>query len=178
MRQLTLNSAIKLLAVGGVVLAGVIWVSSRAHPPVQTEVAAQGIAAPPLPLTTAYFYGPVSVPLNHVVKMCSNNLFGGGSVRFVAAIVNAADSKVLAGQEMTLARRGGDCLEYRPTESLEVLGVLWSIGSTWGDFTWSSARASGPVAALQLVDAESRVVAIMNQPGKVTVDSDLLPAVQ
>ena len=39
-------------------------------------------------------------------------------------------------------------------------------------------ETSGPVAALQLVDAESRLVAITNQPGKVTVDSNLLPAVQ
>jgi hypothetical protein len=174
MRQLTLNSVFKLVGVGAVVLVGVMWTASRGRPPVQ----AQGIAAPQLPLTTAYFYGPVSASENHLVKMCSNNLFGDGSVRFAGAIINAADGRVLVGQDLTLPRRGGDCLKYQPTESLDVLGVLWSLGGASGDLVWSSPRASGPVAALQLLDAESRVVAILNTPGKVIVDSDLLPAVQ
>jgi hypothetical protein len=175
MRQINLKSVFKLLGLGAVALVGVIWTTSRVRPPVE----AQGIVAPRLPLTTAYFYGPVSASGNHQVKMCSNNLFGDGSVRFVAAIINATDGKVLIGQEMTLPRGGGACLTYRPTESLDVLAVLWSLGGAWGDFVWSSARASGPVATLQLVDAETDVaVAIMNTPGKVTVDSGLLPAVQ
>ena len=175
MRHVSLTSLLKLLGIGAVVLVGVVWTTARVRPPAQ----AQGIAAPPLPLTTAYFYGPVSTSEGHVVKMCSNNLFGDGSVRFAAAIFHAKDGTVLIDQVTTLPRRGGDCLTYRPTESLDVLGVLWPLGSNWGDFTWSSARASGPVAALQVVDAKTNLpVVILNTPGKVTVDSTLLPAVQ
>ena len=178
MRPTNFKSVFKLLGLGVIVLLAFIWMASRVPPPAQ----AQGIAAPRLPLTTAYFYGPVSVTLNHVARMCSNNLFGDGSVRFIATIVNAADGRVLVGEEMTLSRGEGACLEYRPTESLDpvdILGVVWSLGGNSGDLIWTSARASGPVAALQLVDAKTRVaVVVMNTPGKVTVDSDLLPAVQ
>ena len=60
-----------------------------------------------------------------------------------------------------------------------MLGVLWSLGGTWGDFNWNSARASGPLASLQVVDVTTNhVVAILNTAGKVSVDSTLLPAVQ
>ena len=114
------------------------------------------VSSQPLPLTTAYFYGPVSVSENHMVKMCSNNLFGDGSVRFMAAAINAADGSVLVAREMSLPRRGGECLTFRTTEPLDMLGVLWSLGGTWGDFTWSSARASGPLASLQVVDVDDK----------------------
>jgi hypothetical protein len=176
MRQIHLTSVFKrVLGAGAVVLVGVLLVTSRARPAAE----AQGIAAPQLPLTTAYFYGPVSASQNHLVKMCTNNLFGDGSVRFAGAIINAADGRVLVGQDMRLARRGGGCLEYRPTESLDVLGVLWGLGGASGDYVWSSPRASGPVAALQLLNADTNVViAVLNTAGKVTVDSELLPAVQ
>ena len=86
---------------------------------------------------------------------------------------------MLVDQEMTLPQRGGECLTFQSKDSVDVLGVLWSLGGSWGDFTWNSARASGPLASLQLVDVTSnQVVGIINTPGKVTVDSNLLPAVQ
>lgn len=186
MRQLTSRSLFKVLGVIAVIGLGVAWTASRVRPPAH----AQTIAAPPLPLTTAYFYGPVSVSENHMVKMCSNNLFGDGSVRFVAAIINAADGRVLEAQEMSLEQRGGECLTFEPgasrdplpAGSLDLLAVLWSRSGTWGEFNWSSARASGPLASLQVIDvtegAGNRVIAILNTPGKVTVDSNLLPAIQ
>jgi hypothetical protein len=186
MRHLTPNSLFKVIGVTAVIVLGVAWTASRVRPSAQ----AQGIAAPPLPLTIAYFYGPVSVSENHMVKMCSTNLFGDGSVRFVAAIINAADGRVLKAQEMSLEQRGGECLTFEPgasrdlvpAGSLDLLAVLWSRGSTWGESNWSSARASGPLASLQLIDvaegAGNRVIAILSTPGKVTVDSRLLPAIQ
>jgi hypothetical protein len=175
MRKINRVLVFKLLGITAVILVGVIWFAPRVRPVAQ----AQGIASPGLPLTTAYFYGPVSASANHMVKMCSNNLFGDGSVRLVAAVINAADGRVLVDQEMTLPQRGGECLTFQSKESVDVLGVLWSLGGSWGDFTWNSARASGPLASLQLVDVTSnQVVGIINTPGKVTVDSNLLPAVQ
>ena len=70
-------------------------------------------------------------------------------------------------------------MTFRPTESLDVLAVVWSLGGNTGDSVWSTARGSGPLASLQVVDVETNhVVAILNTPGKVTVDSNLLPAVQ
>jgi len=175
MRQISPNSVFTLLAVTTLILLGFVWTPPGVRPPAQ----AQGIVPQPLPLTTAYFYGPVSVSENQMVKMCSNNFFGDGSVRFMAAAINAADGSVLVARDISLPSRGGQCLTFRTTESLEILGVLWSLGNNWGEFTWSSARASGPLASLQVVDVETNhVVAILNTPGKVTVDSNLLPAVQ
>jgi hypothetical protein len=129
-----------------------------------------------LPLTTAYFYGPLSVSENHMVKMCSNNLFGDGSVRFVAAAINASDGSVLASEEHLLGRRAGSCVTFKPTQSLEVLGVLWSFGGNWSGSDWAANRASGPVATLQSIDVTTnQVIAIISSPGKVTVDTALLP---
>ena len=175
MRPINFNLVFKLLGTTAVILVGVSAIAPRVPPAAQ----AQGIVAPRLPLTTAYFYGPVSASANHMVKMCSNNLFGDGSVRIVAAIIDATDGGVLADQEMALPQRGGECLTFQSKEPRDVLGVLWSLGGDWGDYTWSSARASGPLATLQLIDATtSQMVGIINTAGKVTVDSNLLPAVQ
>ena len=75
MRKINRNLVFKLLGITAVILVGVSWIAPRVRPAAQ----AQGIASPGLPLTTAYFYGPVSASANHMVKMCSNNLFGDGS---------------------------------------------------------------------------------------------------
>jgi hypothetical protein len=174
MRPTSLNSMLKLLVVALVTLAGVFWPASLIPPTAQ----AQGISVPErqLPLTTAFFYGPVSVSENHMVKMCSNNLFGDGSVRFISAAINAADGRVLVADEQRLPPRGGSCVTFRPTESLDVIGVQWSVGSTWGASDWAAMRASFPLASLQVIDATTnQVIAIINSPGKVTVDTALLP---
>ena len=139
MRKINRVLVFKLLGITAVILVGVSWNAPRLRPAAQ----AQGIASRELPLTTAYFYGPVSASANHMVKMCSNNLFGDGSVRLVAAVINAADGRVLADQEMTLPQRGGECLTFRSGESVDVLGVLWSLGGSWGDFTWNSGGRRG-----------------------------------
>ena len=175
MPRINFNLVFKLIGVTAVIVVGLSAIAPRVRPAVQ----AQGIATPELPLTTAYFYGPVTASANHMVKMCSNNLFGDGSVRFEAAIIAAADGSILVDREMTLPRRGGECLTFQSRESLDVLGVLWSVGGSWGDSTWNSARASGPLASLQLLDVRTNQMAgIINTPGKVTVDSNLLPAIQ
>jgi hypothetical protein len=172
MGQLRINATYKLLVAAlavVVVFGGAIRLRGPAN--------AQGIVPmQELPLTTAYFYGPLSVSENHMVKMCSNNLFGDGSVRANAALINSADGRVLVARQLLLARRAGECVEFRPTESVDILGVLWAAGGSWGDFNWNSARASAPVASLQAVDVTtSHVIAIINSPGKVTVDTALLP---
>jgi hypothetical protein len=64
-----------------------------------------------------------------MVKMCSNNLFGDGSIHVMAAAINAADGRVLVDKEMSLPRRGGECLTFRPAESIDVLGVFWSLAA-------------------------------------------------
>jgi hypothetical protein len=183
MRPINLNWVFRLLGTTAVILVGVGAIAPRVRPAAE----AQSIVATQLPLTTAYFYGPVSASANQMVKLCSNNLFGTGSARIAAAIIDATDGKVLESGEMILVRRGGDCLTFQPQESLDVLGVLWSLGrEPWGEFNWSSARASGPLASLQLLDVATddagnvvtNVVGILNTAGKVTVDSTLLPAIQ
>ena len=103
MRQISPNSVFTLLAVTTLILLGFVWTPPGVRPPAQ----AQGIV--PLPLTTAYFYGPVSASENQMVKMCSNNLFGDGSVRYMAAVFNAADGSVLVARDISLPRRGGEC---------------------------------------------------------------------
>jgi hypothetical protein len=174
MPQVSLNSTQKLLVAALVILVGVVWTGSA----IWATAQAQGLPQLQrrLPLTTAYFYGPVSVSENHLVKMCSNNLFGDGSVRYISAAISVSDGSVLAAEEQVLPRRGGSCFTFRPTQSLEVLGVLWSVGSNWSGSDWAANRASGPVATFQAIDVTTnQVIAIISTPGKVTVDTALLP---
>ena len=102
MRQISPNSVFKLLPLTVLILLGFVWTLPSVRPQAQER----GIVA--LPLTTAYFYGPVSVSANHMVKMCSNNLFGDGSVRLMAAVINSADGSVLVARDISLPRRGGE----------------------------------------------------------------------
>ena len=177
MRQIRMNPMFTLLVLATPILIGVLWGAARSLRPAQ----AQGLSAvDELPLTTVYFYGPISVSAGQLLKMCGSNFFGDRPVRVNAAFIDAADGSVLVARQLGLPRRAGACMEYRSAElgPVEVVGLLWTAGSSSGSMiAWNPARAA-PLASTQLLDPTTGgVIAIINSPGKVTVDTDLLPAV-
>jgi len=160
-------------AVAIAILVAGIWMSAKTPRPAQART------EPELPLTTVYFYGPVTVGPRQAVRMCGNNLFGDDSVLVNGALINAADGSVLVGRTISLSPRGGECLQFAAAGAgLDVIGLLWSGAGGW-ESNWSSARVSAPLASTQLIDpATNSVIAIINMPGKLTVETSRLPSMQ